>query len=918
MGLPCGSSNYACVVKQMIDDPAYAFNSRIAVAIPESKILDEANVVTDVSRTISSSLYDKTIYTLTGNLTCRDLCDQHGYVFSQSYTHDTVKETCLCTKKLKYTGKNILESCIDRYKKDNLDFDEVYSYSNAMTVNSSECASYANSKSLFFELINNGSKPYGCSRTDDFVYFNSDMSGVTCLKGACVQKNHKYTRGALGFPDELVNEKHCMEYADDIGFNLTNTTFQVSNDTLPLGCVVLNPLSIVFNLKETNVRCTSHFSCVKHKEDKTGCQAVAGADGDAVCPLGHTSFLFSTGCHKCPRGKYGDEIGKPCKQCPTVFKLKTVQVQTYVLISSGEPDSSVSMGNCHEYANSLGLIFDVPFSLDTYPPGCVRQYDSVYYALGSFVDGVSQTCGYNNYNCVEFRMVYGVENVSADSAPGSISIENCTCPSGTVLVGNTCHECETGKFSNPLLPSYSKTECMDCPLGRSQNLAGKGSCHACLADTYQDERGQLACKGCPTGKFQFSEGGESCDPCEVGTYLKPFVGCTACNNGQYQDEVGKGECKDCPVGFATKLLGQTECQQCPIGRFVDKTGFAECILCYAGYFEDRLQSTACQPCGNAKYQDQAGTTACKSCPNGRYSDTTALTICKNCQSGRYQDVLGTTACKYCGGGKYQNQVGQSGCKNCGGGQYQNQNGQSSCKNCNGGQYQNQNTQTGCKPCAKGKYQNQETQTSCKPCAVKTFQDDEGKTSCKPCLVGRYTGTSTGLSSCHACGTGTYQDQTGQQYCKHCNTAKYQDQTGKTSCKDVCHCCVPYGQSCWDPAQYAICTGEDFSNIAHKTTIYHNSGLFKHANGGCVGSQISTGYLNNHGTTGNFMDGFRRCRAISGCDAFQLIHRTIYFYKGCGDSIYQWGGYYTFHMQCGNNVKFHWRYGNGHDTLYFKP
>ena len=131
-----------------------------------------------------------------------------------------------------------------------------------------------------------------------------------------------------------------------------------------------------------------------------------------------------------------------------------------------------------------------------------------------------------------------------------------------------------------------------------------------------------------------------------------------------------------------------------------------------------------------------------------------------------------------------------------------------CLDCEVGRYKGIiNGLSKCHNCPDGQYQNDSGQTSCESCASGQYQVQSGQSSCKTCASGQYQDQS-GQSSCKTCGTGKYNGQQGQtteSSCKTCASGQYQDETGQSSCKTFAcvkeQCFLTSGPSAWRPVSY---------------------------------------------------------------------------------------------------------------------
>lgn len=228
-----------------------------------------------------------------------------------------------------------------------------------------------------------------------------------------------------------------------------------------------------------------------------------------------------------------------------------------------------------------------------------------------------------------------------------------------------------------------------------------------------------------------------------------------CDSGQRLDPSGTS-CSNCPKGRYQDLSSHTEttCKLCAGGKHQSATGENSCDPCATGkYGYGELERILCVPCELGMYQNLQEQEFCKVCGHGKYQDQTEQSVCLNCDTGKHLDDEGLYRYGLIGGSPYgpdrdyiaarQEHEAESKCIDCVAGYYSAA-AATTCTGCEVGKYQDEPIQSSCKPCLEGKYNNQPN------------SDDEN--SCKPCLVGRYNDENIGLSVCHACGRGKFNDQ----------------------------------------------------------------------------------------------------------------------------------------------------------------
>ena len=230
------------------------------------------------------------------------------------------------------------------------------------------------------------------------------------------------------------------------------------------------------------------------------------------------------------------------------------------------------------------------------------------------------------------------------------------CLDGQRLDGETCYDCDIGRFSN------DGKQCKVCPTGFYGNSIKQSECEECDSGKFNDVEEANECQDCPLG--QFSEGGS--------------VKCQDCSNGQYQDTLGQFTCISCAKGKYSNAgegqISEDVCEECPEGQYQDTDGQTGCIQCIAGKYSisgtGQNSEDTCISCAGGKYSisgtGQNSEDVCEECPVAKFSTDegqTSVDTCKQCPAGQYQDTLGQTTCKTCDQGTFVNAL-QTDCISC--------------------------------------------------------------------------------------------------------------------------------------------------------------------------------------------------------------------------------------------------------------
>ena len=380
------------------------------------------------------------------------------------------------------------------------------------------------------------------------------------------------------------------------------------------------------------------------------------------------------------------------------------------------------------------------------------------------------------------------ENVTRDKHDEN---DDCvTCPVGQFTDEKTgapfCSPCSAGKFTKG-------KQCINCPAGWNQEIAGQNECNGCASGFHQNEPGKPYCLPCVPGSHQNTTGQSDCKNCPIG-WKQEDAGqneCNGCLPGFSQNDVGQASCLPCSPGeyndvdaavtckycgahtfYGDKGRNRT-CTNCPLG-YVSEAGSAKCIRCGGGTFSNVLGGE-CLVCAQGQYRTTTVTnaTACIHCPIGYSQTDVGQTSCLQCGPGEFNDVVGAGTCKSClpftyYGDKGRNktcincplgwvsEVGSAKCIECGGGTFSNVVG-GECLSCTQGQYRTSSmVPTTCNECTIGFYQNNKKQTSCLPCIPGNYQNVTGENSCKVCPANTKS-TNANSSKCTSCSVGEKSD-----------------------------------------------------------------------------------------------------------------------------------------------------------------
>ena len=370
----------------------------------------------------------------------------------------------------------------------------------------------------------------------------------------------------------------------------------------------------------------------------------------------------------CDRGYFGnaaDGLGS-CTECPP---------GTY----KGEADNAASCESC-----PAGAYSDFPGNVS--PASCKCYSGSVldgdacvcgagFYGSGKDGDGGCSPCPKDTYKASSGDAL-GCDPCPAGAftaATESTASSQCSCPTGTSLMGDacvcdsgyfgsgrdgTCELCPTGTYKGEIGDALG---CTECPPGGSTEATGatsesqcscpgttvlqggtcvckkrlfgsgaSGTCEECPKNTFKDFHGDaLGCIDCPAGAVTGATGAKSADECVCPNNSMEFDGnACVCRKGYF----GLGaddQCDECPEGTYKEEMGDAlGCQACPGGASSRRGSTArDACTCPDGTV---LQGDACV-CTRGYYgSGEDGT--CLECPLGFFKDTDGDALaCVQCE-----------------------------------------------------------------------------------------------------------------------------------------------------------------------------------------------------------------------------------------------------------------------------------------------
>ena len=216
------------------------------------------------------------------------------------------------------------------------------------------------------------------------------------------------------------------------------------------------------------------------------------------CPEGKFRAKDGAACSQCQYGTYSPQVGSwSCKKCPAG---KWAGGAGCLTCKAGKFSAA---GNPMCTSCPKGKYMDRPKA--SYCATC---------NLGQFQTLAAQVsctwCAAGQYSRIR---------------GAGIQYDCALCPIGKYASADSdkCHSCAPGRFGdNPDQPSES-AGCLDCPVGKYQELAGLSACVRCARGKFgKMQTGALSetdyCLHCPKGKWQQDDESTKCDTCPRGRY----------------------------------------------------------------------------------------------------------------------------------------------------------------------------------------------------------------------------------------------------------------------------------------------------------------------------------------------------------------------------------------------------------------
>ena len=439
------------------------------------------------------------------------------------------------------------------------------------------------------------------------------------------------------------------------------------------------------------------------------------------------------------------------------------------------------------------------------------------------------------------------------SARGSVGCDECGAGKFQFFENaSSCQSCPAGT-SQPHNGQTVNSSCIPCAPGSSSSEPGSSVCVECTPGNHQPEHGSLGCIPCSLGSFQLLSGGSDCLPCPVGTAggSRPDLECPSCPVGLYSSSMGMSVCTVCDLGSFQSFPGSSSCSLCSAGTYQDRPGGVKCISCGPGTFSQKIGASlgsVCESCPAGYFSSGAGVTSvdsCSPCARGAYP-APDQSLCLECPDGAYYCPEATVSPIFCWEGLFCNGTDMDAAPgllpylrgNCSGvipcppGTLCSEGGEDkgllvspgrspyfvvflqgdlavngSCgefsygyervdplvdgiveglfylrpRRCPMGSFLEKEE---CTLCPEGTFSQAEEalfMSSCKACGAGSFSLKQGATVCLDCQPGSFQ-DEDGASVCERCPVGAFQVDEGKMWCDPCPSGSFSPAVGQTECQ----------------------------------------------------------------------------------------------------------------------------------------
>ena len=576
--------------------------------------------------------------------------------------------------------------------------------------------------------------------------------------------------------------------------------------------------------------------------------------GSSSCTCNKGFFSGPTDiCTMCAAGKYTATRGEAeCTICPTHSHSPAgstaITACTCNAGASGPDAQSCEQCETGQYQSTTASIRCDVCTENSNSPAASTAATACICNAGFYGPdgGICTPCAAGKYKvasgsaaaaCVECMHKYS-------SPPGSNTRADCICEVGTVINGEACPSCMSGKYKK-------LEECESCP-ENSESFFGSNKLTDCRC-TPGFVRGP---RHLPTSQLLFcSSSDDEAPSCEVtfsglqkamsGLEMILYLTIDVMNSDFAEDDeyissvtagaysmgsnfmVTGGLDNQCDI--KTTILDFVPIDRSAITSAGKLTVAVTTTTAVGGYdcFGGTLRANVyidevfkfCIPCTQGKYSDIVGGITCHTCPSnsnsllgyancvcepGYWRSETGT--CTGCVAGKYKDVVGDT-CSTCVMGKYPDALSTV-CINCVAGTYSTVGICVKCPN-------NTDSSAGsvCTCNAGYTFFQEDNMTSCEVCPVGTEKLMQGN---QPCgcsagweVAGHLVKRITSISGCYACQEGSYKTIPGPTLCKRCIPGKYSTTRGAAT--NDCVACAANSYSTFNHDDCWPCPNNSVSN-----------------------------------------------------------------------------------------------------------
>ena len=471
-----------------------------------------------------------------------------------------------------------------------------------------KCPSYRSFTSAVMKLDPTNSKRYLIDNTNPGARQEDECSicppGFLCIPGLTIP-----TPCPKGYYCPNGNFKTCYEPDDP------DTTCDETDGS----CPQVTPVPCPINTYNNQTGQSNIDACLPCLEDYI-CDQEGTALPVIICPDGYYCPGGGVSQQLCPAGEYSNRAttnGK-CEKCDQGYYC--VEPTDGNLNTNGQMNPCDAGFECPSGA-SRG---DIPCEGGYYCPAASNktECEAGYYCPEGSANYINNPCNYPDW-----------------CGPGQAAPYKC--PAGSIPI--------EGSFAR----TNKTTSCSLCPAGEYKANLDDLECHECPEGYFCPEgTGDYTKNPCPLG-YSCPGGTATYDPCPQGTYGtmnedNQYAICVNCLAETYQNQLGQLSCLSCGVAATTYgELGQKTCTCTGVNRIFQNSD-ASCICApetqYTPLNQNEDEENSKIGCENIVYER---------CANGQTRQSTTLQCVSNdyvctetCDTSSFDNALGACVCDY--------------------------------------------------------------------------------------------------------------------------------------------------------------------------------------------------------------------------------------------------------------------------------